>query len=212
MLYDVTASTDASKVLLPDQVNWTIAECTERFSTSVTQLHAANISQTWDKDDAPSMDFVCAVSNLRSHIFNIPRKSRFDVKSTAGNIIPAIATTNAIIAGLIVMEAFKVFAGDLTRCRAVYLSRGPGARNRVLTPLSLQAPNPKCTVCSTNPEISVTLNLTTATVGLLAEEILKKGLGLIAPSVSYKELDPLLKFLLRLYLLPPYHRDSNPPS
>jgi len=37
----------------------------------------------------------------------------------AGNIIPAIATTNAIIAGLIVMEALKVISGKIESCKAV---------------------------------------------------------------------------------------------
>lgn len=37
----------------------------------------------------------------------------------AGNIIPAIATTNAIIAGLIVMEALKVISGNIEQCKAV---------------------------------------------------------------------------------------------
>ena len=36
-----------------------------------------------------------------------------------GNIIPAIATTNAVIAGLIVMEGLKVLAGEFTKCRTV---------------------------------------------------------------------------------------------
>ena len=54
------------------------------------------------------MDFVVACSNIRSFIYNIPQKTRFDVKSMAGNIIPAIATTNAVIAGGIVMEALKI--------------------------------------------------------------------------------------------------------
>jgi ubiquitin-like 1-activating enzyme E1 B len=34
--------------------------------------------------------------------------SRFALKGMAGNIVHAIATTNAIAAGLIVLEAFKV--------------------------------------------------------------------------------------------------------
>lgn len=37
----------------------------------------------------------------------------------AGNIIPAIATTNAIIAGVIVMESLKILAGDLKKCKMV---------------------------------------------------------------------------------------------
>lgn len=74
----------------------------------------------WDKDDEEAMDFVTAASNVRAHIFGIDMKSRFDVKSMAGNIIPAIATTNAVVAGLIVMEAYKILRGALeTDCRAV---------------------------------------------------------------------------------------------
>ena len=45
----------------------------------------------------------------------------------AGNIIPAIATTNAVIAGLIVMEALKVLAGDFDQCRTVSVG-GPAGR------------------------------------------------------------------------------------
>lgn len=37
----------------------------------------------------------------------------------AGNIIPAIATTNAVIAGLIVMEALKILAGNFNKCKTV---------------------------------------------------------------------------------------------
>lgn len=37
----------------------------------------------------------------------------------AGNIIPAIATTNAVIAGLIVLEGLKILSGELESCRTV---------------------------------------------------------------------------------------------
>ena len=38
----------------------------------------------WDKDDESAMDFVAACSNIRSHIFGISQKTRFDIKSMAG--------------------------------------------------------------------------------------------------------------------------------
>ena len=68
----------------------------------------------FDKDDEDTLDFVTASANLRSTVFGIESRSRFDIKQMAGNIIPAIATTNAIVAGLCVLEAFKVLRGGFT--------------------------------------------------------------------------------------------------
>lgn len=55
-----------------------------------------------------SMCFVTAASNLRSSIFDITTMSFHDAKGVAGNIIPAIASTNAIIAGLQVAQAIQL--------------------------------------------------------------------------------------------------------
>ena len=46
----------------------------------------------WNKDDKDTLDFVASCANIRANIFSIIKKSRFDIKSMAGNIIPAIAT------------------------------------------------------------------------------------------------------------------------
>jgi ubiquitin-like 1-activating enzyme E1 B len=74
---------------------------------------------TFDKDDEDTLDFVAAGANLRSIVFGIETKSRFDIKQMAGNIIPAIATTNAIVAGLCVLQSFKVLRGDFTSTKEV---------------------------------------------------------------------------------------------
>ena len=74
---------------------------------------------TFDKDDEDTLDFVSASANLRSIIFGIESKSRFDIKQMAGNIIPAIATTNAIVAGLCVLQSFKVLKGDFSGTKEV---------------------------------------------------------------------------------------------
>lgn len=63
---------------------------------------------SFDKDDLWAMKFVTAASNLRSHVFTIPLLSFHDAKGIAGNIIPAIATTNAIVAGIQVMQAVRL--------------------------------------------------------------------------------------------------------
>jgi len=54
----------------------------------------------FDKDDRKSMEFVFSASYLRMKNFGIETKTYFEVKEIAGNIIPAIASTNSIAASL----------------------------------------------------------------------------------------------------------------
>ena len=63
---------------------------------------------SFDKDDLWAMKFITVASNLRSHVFTIPLLSFHDAKGVAGNIIPAIATTNAIVAGVQVLQAVRL--------------------------------------------------------------------------------------------------------
>jgi len=137
----------------------------------------------WDKDDDASMDFVTATANLRSLVFSIAPKSRFDVKAMAGNIIPAIATTNAVIAGLIVFEAFKILEGKFEDCKHIYLNSKPNALNKVISPSLLDVPNPKCYVCSPQPEVTVLLNVNQMTVLSFQEKVLRGALNMMSPDV-----------------------------
>lgn len=183
---DNTSSSD--DITLPDKKIWRITECIRFFERSVEILKERCKSSedplVWDKDDEAAMDFVTATANLRSEIFHIQRKSRFDVKSISGNIIPAIATTNAIIAGLMVVECLKVLSGRSEDCRTVYLNKQVKVKNRLLVPCHLEKPNPKCYVCAKKPEITVYLNVNKTTVKQLEEKLFKEKFGMIAPDVE----------------------------
>ncbi|XP_029643979.1 SUMO-activating enzyme subunit 2 [Octopus sinensis] len=185
-----SSSSSSSSTLIKDQQIQSIKDYADVFSNCLSALKTELSKQgdggqlVWDKDDDVAMDFVTATSNIRAHIFGIPIKSRFDIKSMAGNIIPAIATTNAIIAGLIVIEALKILSGNIDKCKMVYLNRQPASRKQLLAPCALVKPNPKCYVCAEKPEVTVVLNTTTTTIKTLEEKIVKGHLGMVEPDVE----------------------------
>lgn len=128
----------------------------------------------FDKDDEDTLDFVTATANIRSIIFGIETKSRFDTKQMAGNIIPAIATTNAIVAGLCVLQSFKVLRGDYSSTKEIFLS--PFASERLMAYEKTRAPNPDCPVCSV-AQTRLLVDLSRATLNDLVEDFLRVQLG-----------------------------------
>uniref|UniRef100_A0A674N706 SUMO-activating enzyme subunit 2 n=1 Tax=Takifugu rubripes TaxID=31033 RepID=A0A674N706_TAKRU len=141
----------------------------------------------WDKDEPAAMDFVTAAANLRMHIFSMNMKSLFDVKSMAGNIIPAIATTNAIIAGLIVLESLKILSGQIESCRTIFLNKCPNLRKKLLVPCILDSPSTNCYVCVSKPEATVKLNVHKTTILFLQDRLLKERFGMVAPDVQIED-------------------------
>ncbi|KAK6184729.1 hypothetical protein SNE40_007138 [Patella caerulea] len=187
---NLSDATPSSATQMRDQRIWSMKECGEVFGNCLGKLKVDLAAQgedgmlVWDKDDETALDFVVSAANIRANIFGISQKSRFDIKSMAGNIIPAIATTNAIIAALIVMEALKILNDQFDKCTTVYLNRKPNFRKKLLDAGRLDKPNPKCYVCSAKPEVTVVLNTQKITIKFLEEKILKGDLGMVAPDVE----------------------------
>lgn len=71
-----------------------------------------------------AVEFVTAAANIRAASFGIALHSLFEAKGIAGNIVHAVATTNAVIAGLIVIEAIKVLRNDIKSYRSAFTIAG----------------------------------------------------------------------------------------
>lgn len=98
----------------------------------------------FDKDDEDTLDFVVAATNIRSSMFHIPIKLKFDIKQIAGNIIPAIATTNSVISGFSALALIFLFEKN-HKHRMVYTFQD---NTRFVSSSPLFPANPKCKSCS----------------------------------------------------------------
>jgi ubiquitin-like 1-activating enzyme E1 B len=91
----------------------------------------------------------------------------------AGNIIPAIATTNAMTASLCVLQAFKVMRGQLDKAKFAFLTR---STERVIASESLQKPNPQCATCGV-AYATLVVDPKRTKLSDLVEDVLKGQLG-----------------------------------
>jgi ubiquitin-like 1-activating enzyme E1 B len=172
---------------------WSQEECVAEFLLCLAEaVDAPDLLPAFDKDDPLAMKLVTAACNLRSSIFSIsPLQSEYAAKGIAGNIIPAIATTNAICAGLQVLQAFHILQAQLEgksdslkeRCRYIDCVRNRSGRSGLyLLSSTLREPNPKCFVCR-NATISLTLDVNKWTLASLLDRVIKEKLGFEEPSL-----------------------------
>eukprot|EP00573_Skeletonema_grethae_P012771 CAMPEP_0201693020 /NCGR_PEP_ID=MMETSP0578-20130828/5745_1 /ASSEMBLY_ACC=CAM_ASM_000663 /TAXON_ID=267565 /ORGANISM="Skeletonema grethea, Strain CCMP 1804" /LENGTH=1238 /DNA_ID=CAMNT_0048178481 /DNA_START=27 /DNA_END=3743 /DNA_ORIENTATION=+ len=84
----------------------------ELYKVDTSKLQPAQ-PQEFEKDDDLNfhIDFLTAATNMRSWNYDIKASPRHTVKVTAGRIIPALATTTAMVCGLVDIEFAKLVLG-----------------------------------------------------------------------------------------------------
>lgn len=78
-----------------------------------------------DEDNNFHIDYITQSSNLRARNYKIAEADRQKTKMIAGKIIPAIATTTAMIAGTITVELYKLmFETDVEKYKNTFANLG----------------------------------------------------------------------------------------
>lgn len=195
--YDVMAAvgehvTDMGKINLHEQRVWSQSESAGIFKAAL--MHVVETRPTeigtlsFDKDDDDALAFVVAASNLRAAAYGVPLQSPFAVKGIAGNIIHAIATTNAVVGGMSVLQALRIIVneGDMKDSKTSYVSRvARGSRvPKLCYTSSLNAPSKTCFVCSQG-QLHLSMDVSAWTLRTLVDSVVKQSLiGALEPSIN----------------------------
>lgn len=172
---------------------WSPKDCVLEFTQCFLDVFLSDTPtfDEFDKDDSLAIRLVTAASNLRSHIFGIePLQSIYSAKGIAGNIIPAIATTNAIVSGLQVLQVFHILKLQhespkidvKTKCKYMYVLRDKTRKGFYIQPTNLPPPNHKCFVCR-GAKIDVQIDVTQWNLQDFVAKVIKKRLGFVEPTI-----------------------------
>ncbi len=196
IVFDVAAAAnvgekiDLEKVNLLEQRKWKRDECARILYATLLRVVENRKEQigsiSFDKDDEDALAFVIAAANLRAVAYGVPLSSPFEVKGIAGNIVHAIATTNAVVGGLVVQEALKVVtsSGNVEKCLPTYIAKLPGGSRvrRLINSLGMQKPKKNCYVCSKG-QLHLTIDTHTTTLRMVVDNVLKSRLSIAEPSI-----------------------------
>eukprot|EP01063_Lacrimia_lanifica_P005548 TRINITY_DN13316_c0_g1_i1.p1 TRINITY_DN13316_c0_g1~~TRINITY_DN13316_c0_g1_i1.p1 ORF type:complete len:615 (+),score=264.68 TRINITY_DN13316_c0_g1_i1:39-1883(+) len=186
-----TSTRPAEGVKIASQLVLSVKDLAEKFVAAFVKLTERTEKVPWDKDDPLALALTVAVANLRAYNFNISLESEFEIKSISGNIIPAIATSNAVIAGGIVLEAVKLLTKQFDKVRVQSLRRFPARIKRKDCYIVPEVPppvNPKCYVCQNQArQMHLELNLSATTVRFFVKNICEDELSLPHPMISLEK-------------------------
>lgn len=132
---------------------------------------------TLDKDNTQHMTWLYNYATQRAAKFNISGVTYSLTMQVVKNIIPAIASTNALISAACVNEAFKYLSGTSQRLNNYMMYMG-GKATGINSELFRYLKNPECKVC--HELIVYKLDPNVTTLGQVVE-LLEKGVGCQKP-------------------------------
>lgn len=206
-IIDDDTNSAKNQATLDDQQVWSLKKCLDVFNESIKKLkdRMNEIGYLeWDKDDYWALKFVVSASNLRCKNFNLERKSLFDVKSLAGNIVPAISSTNSIIGGLLVLQAIRLLEkmprheeyramedserNELLKGvgRLTYLKKTALNNQTLIASYESFEPQPNCLACSKGKiqEAKVYLSVEDNTFADFIDKIVKDTFHFVSPDIT----------------------------
>ncbi|AFZ80495.1 ubiquitin-activating enzyme E1b, putative [Theileria equi strain WA] len=184
---------------------YSVSELVSQFRNSIKNLLLYNKRiiglATFSKDDETCVQFVAASANLRMLNFGISHLSTWDVQSIAGSIVPAIASTNAIVAAYQVAQLIHVlkFLREnkekeilSSKCRHVWIKANVMGSNHLLSgnlsqPEHLEKPNPKCLVCQQKSVKIQLRNFKDWKLDDFVNVIFKNAIGLDMVTIDFNE-------------------------
>uniref|UniRef100_A0A0N5C4G3 SUMO-activating enzyme subunit n=2 Tax=Strongyloides papillosus TaxID=174720 RepID=A0A0N5C4G3_STREA len=175
-------SVDQHKTLTMEENLIIFADCIKKLRHMALEKEKDDQYLYWDKDEKISMNFVTVCANIRAHVFGISQTKPFEVKSMAGKIITAIASTNAIIAACAMNEGVKILRGLTKDLRISYLVEEPYHKGDLITSCEPFGPSEECRACSEVKRRHYRVNLNLMTVNGLKNEVLIKDMSLTSPS------------------------------
>ena len=155
---------------------------------------------SFDKDDVLAVDFVTAAANLRAHNYGLPFETAFEIKDMAGNIVPAISSTNALVSGLMVAETIKLLLQRPNLPpRAVTYKRADKVSKLASSNLLNEPRSSSCLVCAQQKQhLQLFVRLDSFPLSALVEAVLKRALSISEPvlcdhdgNVLYEESEDL---------------------